>query len=148
MMGSISPVGSDRRAARSCGPRERSERRLGAPGRPAPKGGAPEQRNPVLPFRRMFSNPKSGWGRSEKSNATHLIILPFVSVCCIQSMAGFSSQKRSPDHLFGMLNPCITINYKITKLGEARCKAKCDAHLKSKSEINHVARVKSYSISI
>ncbi|MEQ2158299.1 hypothetical protein GOODEAATRI_010759, partial [Goodea atripinnis] len=49
--GSTSLVGSDPRAARSCGPRERSERRLGAPGRPAPKGGAPEQQNPVLPFR-------------------------------------------------------------------------------------------------
>lgn len=50
--------------------------------------------------------------------------------------------------LTGMLNPCITINYKITKHREGRCKTKCDAHLKSKSEINHVARVKSYSISI
>lgn len=39
-----------------------------------------------------------------------------------------------------MLNPCITINYKITKHREGRSKAKCDAHLKSKSEINHVAK--------
>lgn len=48
-----------------------------------------------------------------------------------------------------MLNPCITINYKITKHGEGRSKAECDAHLKSKGEITHVAqRVRSYSISI
>lgn len=47
-----------------------------------------------------------------------------------------------------MLNPCITINYKITEHREGRCKAKSDAHLKSKSEINHVVRVKSYSISM
>lgn len=51
--------------------------------------------------------------------------------------------------LTGMLNPCITINYKITKHGEGRSKAECDAHLKSKGEITHVAqRVRSYSISI
>lgn len=34
-----------------------------------------------------------------------------------------------------MLNPCITINYKITKHREGRSKAACDAHLKSKCEI-------------
>lgn len=50
--------------------------------------------------------------------------------------------------LTGMLNPCITINYKITKHREGRSKAEYDAHLKSKCEINHVARMKSYSISI
>lgn len=40
-----------------------------------------------------------------------------------------------------MLNPCITINNKITKHRESRSKAKCDAHLKSKYENNHVAKV-------
>lgn len=38
-----------------------------------------------------------------------------------------------------MLNPCITINYKITKHWEGRREAVCDAHLKSKCEMNHVA---------
>lgn len=47
-----------------------------------------------------------------------------------------------------MLNPCITINYKITKHKKGRSEAACDAHLKSKCEMNHVARVKSYNISI
>lgn len=37
--------------------------------------------------------------------------------------------------LTGMLNPCITINYKITKHKEGRNKAGCDAHLKSKCGI-------------
>lgn len=38
-----------------------------------------------------------------------------------------------------MLNPCITINYKITKHWEGRRLALCDAHLKSKCELRHVA---------
>lgn len=45
-----------------------------------------------------------------------------------------------------MLNPCITINNMITKHRVGRSKDKCDAHLKSKPEVNHVARVKSYNI--
>ena len=60
----ISPAGSGRRAAPSRGRRERSERRPGAPGRPALIKGAPARRNPVLPFRQTWSNPKSEEGQA------------------------------------------------------------------------------------
>lgn len=55
---------------------------------------------PSFHSKRMSSNPKSGKGRPAKSDATHVIILSFRSMCCIQSIAGFSSQKRSPRSSF------------------------------------------------